>query len=243
VSVTAVERSGEGRSGPADDRPLSEQEYQLLQRLLSDPFSLPIQFKTWLVSYLESSDLNMPLSSVQGLTRMLGITGAGQGTLGLLPPGLVLPHAGKSAPQGALMCDGQVYAKASFPRLYDAIDPNLIIDANQFRVPDLQERIPVGRGTKAGLTQVGQNENMPLGQRGPMHQHSASASGGSHTHTFGREVVDLTPGGTSYNILGGMGTHDVATDAATPAISVTVGPGGTPTDTPAFFVLNFIIIA
>lgn len=61
----------EGTPGPPDQRPLTDQEYQLLQRLLSDPFSIPIEFKTWLVSYIETSGITLPLSSVEGLVSKL----------------------------------------------------------------------------------------------------------------------------------------------------------------------------
>lgn len=71
-----VRTGGPATAGPTDDRPLSDQEYKLLQRLLSDPFSLPLPFKTWLVSYLESSDLSLPMSSVQGLSTAFAALGA-----------------------------------------------------------------------------------------------------------------------------------------------------------------------
>jgi hypothetical protein len=58
---------GAGPSGAVDNRPLNAREDQLLQRLLSDPFSLPMGFKTWLVGYLETSDLSLPMSSIMGL--------------------------------------------------------------------------------------------------------------------------------------------------------------------------------
>jgi hypothetical protein len=61
-----------GSSAPgADDRPLTDNEYQLVQRLFSDPFSFPLSFKTWLVSYLEASDMTLPQSSIEGLTDKL----------------------------------------------------------------------------------------------------------------------------------------------------------------------------
>lgn len=65
-------------AGPiaGDDRPLNAREYQLLQRLLSDPFSLPMSFKTWLVGYLETSDLSLPMSSIMGLPTVVeGVQG------------------------------------------------------------------------------------------------------------------------------------------------------------------------
>jgi hypothetical protein len=65
---TQVSESALGR---IDDRPLTDAEQKLLSRLLSDPFSIPITFKTWMVSYLESSDMTLPISSIQGLSAKL----------------------------------------------------------------------------------------------------------------------------------------------------------------------------
>lgn len=56
---------------PATTENLTERERKQIERLLSDPTQLPMAFKTWLVSYLEASDLTLPLSSVQGLQERL----------------------------------------------------------------------------------------------------------------------------------------------------------------------------
>jgi len=245
---------GEGQVGPADDRPLTDQEYQLLQRLLSDPFSLPIQFKTWLVSYLEVSDISLPMSSISGLTSMLGITGVGSGTLGILPAGLIFPFGGTAAPSSSKMCDGASYSTTAEARLFNAIHYTYGGSGASFNVPDLQERIPVGKGTKAEVNALGANEGKPLGQRGPSHGHTGAAAshshgGGVHAHTVGRDVYSLTPGGTAYSIMQGAGPiHDAGTDnsaatIAAEAPSVTVGPQTGPIDRPAFITVNFIIVS
>jgi len=258
--VSTVDQPGlgsAGGTGAQDQRPLTAQEYQLLQRLLSDPFSLPIQFKTWLVSYLETSDLSLPLGAIQGLTTLLGITGVGGGgTLGTLPAGLILPYGGTAAPTGSKMCDGGAYTRAAEQRLYQAIGTTYgAPDANTFNVPDIQERFPVGRGSKAEVNTLGANEGKPLGQRGPSHGHSGvtashSHGGGVHSHTVGRDVYSLTPGGTAYSIMQGAGPiHDAGTDnsaatIAAEAPAVTVGPqSGAPVDRPGFITVNFIIVA
>ena len=71
-----VRSGGQATAGPTDDRPLTDQEYQLLQRLLSDPFSIPLPFKTWLISFIESSDITLPISSIQGLSTTLSQIGS-----------------------------------------------------------------------------------------------------------------------------------------------------------------------
>jgi microcystin-dependent protein len=223
-------RSAEGRVGPADQRPLTEQEFQLLQRLLSDPFSFPIAYKTWLVSYLETSDLSLPISAIQGLSTILGISSAGQGSLGIFPAGIILPYGGVSAPVGSVMCDGTAYSRTGQKRLYDAIGTAYgAPDGSTFLVPDLQERVPVGRGVLAGHNVLGQSDGLPKGSRGVKHNH------GSHSHIQQRMNFSLTPGSTAYS-LNAAGTIDGPSTS-----TVTIGSGN-PVDGSAYLIINFIII-
>jgi len=67
------EVQAEGGYDERDDRPLSPKEYSLLQRLLSDPTLYPRPMKTWLISYLESSDFSLPFGAVLGLKRALDL--------------------------------------------------------------------------------------------------------------------------------------------------------------------------
>lgn len=54
-----------------DTRPLTDRERQLLTRLLSDPTVYPFTFKDWLIAYLETSDMDLPINTVHGLTDQL----------------------------------------------------------------------------------------------------------------------------------------------------------------------------
>jgi microcystin-dependent protein len=226
-------RSSEGRTGPQDDRPLTPQEYQLLQRLLSDPFSFPIQYKTWLVSYLETSDLSLPISAIQGLQQILGIAGVSSGTLGIFPAGIVLPFAGDFAPVGSKLCDGTMYAQSAESRLFGVIGSKFNLGgepAGYFRVPDIQERVIVGKGALAYLDTVGKTEGLTRGHRGTRHNH------GSHSHIQQRMNFSLTPGSTAYS-LNAVGTIDG------PSTSTVQVGSGEPFDGPAFVTLNYVITA
>jgi len=230
----SIRSAGPGSQlGAQDDRPLTDQEFSLVQRLFSDPFSFPLQFKAWLVSYLESSDMSLPMSSVLGLQSTLGITGAGQGTLGTLPAGLIFPYGGSTAPTGSKLCDGASYSKTLENRLWQEIGYQYggSEASGQFNVPDLRERIPVGKGNIAAHATLGQTEGAALGSRGTRHNH------GSHTHQLGINSDGSTSGG--YTLVG----TDHATDGYGNTLSTQVGPGGTPQDTPAFITLNFIIVS
>lgn len=55
-----------------DSRPLTDQERKQLTRLLSDPTLYPQTFKTWIVPFLEASDMDLPMQVVHGLLEQLG---------------------------------------------------------------------------------------------------------------------------------------------------------------------------
>jgi len=220
--------------GAQDDRPLNEQEFQLLQRLLSDPFSFPLQFKSWLVSYLETSDMSLPMSSVSGLQKTLGITGAGAGTLGTLPAGLIFPYGGSTAPTGSKMCDGAAYPTATEDRLFKAIGYAFGGGGASFNVPDLRERVPVGRGSMAAHDALGDSEGQSLGQRGMAHKHTVLQD------NVGWSSNSYTAGADASSPDGYTPTHELADHNH----NVRVGPQSTPlTDTVAFITINFVIVS
>jgi microcystin-dependent protein len=194
--------------GEGTERPLSDYERALIQRLLSDPFVFPIQFKTWLISFLEGGDITLPKSSVQGLTAALG-TGGGAGILGVLPAGLILPYGGAAAPQGALLCNGAQYSTTGYKRLFDAIGYAYGGSGALFAVPDLRKRAPFGQG--AGFA-VGGSDGLAEASRSPDHSHDinqstnavgnhshggATAGVGDHSHTPPTDLFAATAGGTA----------------------------------------------
>jgi Phage Tail Collar Domain len=124
-----------------DARPLTRQEYELVQRLLSDPFSFPLAYKSWLVSYMETSDLSLPMASILGLKKALNppavtVFAASHTSAA----GLILLSARQALPDGVLLCDGATYPKDDYPELWDAIggtwgEPT----AGSFNVPTLPD--------------------------------------------------------------------------------------------------------
>jgi len=216
---------GPGGVEPVDNRPLNDQEYQLLQRLLSDPLSFPLEFKAWLVSYLETSDLTLPMNAILGLQKTLGITGAGQGTLGIFPAGLILPYGGDAAPTGSYLCNGASYNRTTDARLFKAIGTKYgAVDGSTFQVPDLQGRVPVGVGPNADVASLGTNEGLGPTSRTPRHTHRLPGSGDGSLSTSGGSG-DGTPALTDHE----PNAH-------------TVPESGKSVDAPAFIVLNFIIV-
>jgi microcystin-dependent protein len=215
---------GPGYTGPADTRPLNDQEFQMVQRLFSDPLSFPLEFKAWLVSYLETSDLSLPMNAVLGLQKTLGISGAGQGTLGIFPAGLILPYGGDVAPTGSYVCDGSTYDRTTDARLFNAIGVKYgAPDGNTFNVPDLRGRVPAGKGTHSSVATLGLNDGMALASRTPIHRTSDKGFTNAGVAAGSDENVLVDTGAE-------QGIHHHGPDS------------GTPVDTPAFQVVNFIIV-
>jgi microcystin-dependent protein len=242
VSSVFEERTGQGRLGAPDDRPLTDQEYQLLQRLLGDPFSLPMPFKTWLISYLEASDLSLPFSAVQGLSNVLGLTGAGAGVLGSLPAGLIFPYGGTTPPTGSKLCDGASYSTTTEARLFAAIGYSYGGSGGNFNVPDIRGRIPVMLGQSAETNALGKSDGAAVGVRGPKHTHTVTDP--QHTHgqgalqDVGQGAGSIMPQGVGFNASSAASQFTVVGSAT----GISVGVGGQQ-DTPAFLTVNFIIVS
>jgi microcystin-dependent protein len=92
---------------------------------------------------------------------------------GATPAGVISQYAGTAAPTGYLLCQGQSVSTTTFAALFAAIGYNYGGSGASFNVPNLQNRVPVGRGT---------------GTFG-----SLNATGGAETHTL---TVDQMPSHT-----------------------------------------------
>jgi len=226
-STFATDAAKSSISAQADDaRPLSDQERAMVARLLSDPFSFPLVFKTWLVAFLEGSDLTLPLSSVLGLQDQLGDS-SGR-IFQLLPAGMIFDYGGGVIPANCLPCDGrQLLRDGQYNRLYKAILTTWnvgTVDSLHFCIPDLRDRPTIGVGTANPL---GHTDLIPEASRPAFLEHvhrvidsgisvgvSGSTGGaGSHGHTydkpFNQAFVTGTSGGSltvSGNTFGGTGT-------------------------------------
>jgi hypothetical protein len=112
-----------------DNRNLNDQERELVQKLLADPLSFPIEFKQWLRSYLEASDITLSKGNIHGLQDKhmwwedVGTSGGGPGGGGIQfdtdPQDGDWLHinttgAGGSSGDGmALFADNSIYIKSN----------------------------------------------------------------------------------------------------------------------------------
>lgn len=166
-----------GAPGPEQqDAPLTEAERKLLVRLFSDPTYFPIEFRTWIKTYLESSDIRLPSSAIVG----------GNAPKVNLPAGVILPFAGSVIPSNCLLCQGQSLLRADWDLLFQAIGTTWgAVDGTHFSLPDLRDRALYGVGAVVGLAAT---DGRGLGSRGgPNHKHSfgqTSGGGGDHSHSI-----------------------------------------------------------
>lgn len=65
-----------------------------------------------------------------------------------VPVGTILPYAGAQAPEGYLFCNGAFLSTTdpNYTELYSAIGTAFGSSGNQFRLPDLRGRVPIGAG-------------------------------------------------------------------------------------------------
>jgi microcystin-dependent protein len=138
------------------------------------------------------------------------------------PSGSLLQYAGSTAPLGYLLADGTSYATTLYPGLFAAIGYAYGGAGANFNVPDLRGRVAVGMGTHTDVDALGENDGSALADRRPRHKHTVSPS----------TVVPST----SANTAGGTGNWPAA------EVALTVGPQtNSPTDAPAYLVVNYII--
>lgn len=107
--------------------------------------------------------------------------------------GMILPNVlADISNLNVLECDGSSYLRVDYPELYAAIAPAYIIDANNFRVPDLSDRVPLGAtitnpiGTQGGESDVTLNVNQL-----PAHLHTTQP----HDHTYVGTIPAVETGG------------------------------------------------
>jgi microcystin-dependent protein len=126
---------------------------------------------------------------------------------GLIPPGLVSPFAGSTAPVGWLFCDGAAISRTTYAALFAVIASTYGAGdgTTTFNLPDLRGRVAAGRDDMGGISAnrltagsaAGLNGTV-LGGAGGDQQHQLTvAQMPSHTH--GLHAVNGAQGGTGAN--------------------------------------------
>lgn len=121
-------------------------------------------------------------------------------------PGVIVPFAGTVAPNGWLLCHGQLVSSSTYSLLFSTIghtynggvDPG----GGSFRLPDLRGRSPFGKDDMGG-TDAGRMANNTLGGTGGVERANITLNEmPSHTHggTTGNDSVDHSHAGTTNDI-------------------------------------------
>jgi microcystin-dependent protein len=131
------------------------------------------------------------------------------------PAGMISQFAGSSAPTGWLLCEGQAVSRTTFAALFSTIGTTYGSGdgSTTFNVPNLQNRVPVGKGPDTefdALGEVGGAKTVTLdATQMPSHNHTGTTSSdGAHTHTFsgttstdGSHQHTTARGGTAAQLL------------------------------------------
>jgi microcystin-dependent protein len=106
----------------------------------------------------------------------------------IVPCGSIVNYSGDSSPNGWLICDGSEISKTTYSNLFSVIGTKYgsAADINNFKLPDLGERLPIGykSGTN-NLGNTGGSNSITLNTtQMPSHTHTGTSDeSGSHTHT------------------------------------------------------------
>lgn len=175
----------------------------------------------------------------------------------LSPVGHIATYGGDFAPQGWLLCDGASVVRENYPMLYDVIGTKYgAVDASHFNVPDLRQRVAVGKGDtdpyKTLGAKGGQTDTVLVAHNHP-HTHTINADG-YHSHTVAGDggeriivtywgandiITPVNPGSgdvvASHIDAGGVHSHGASSDATW------AGGSGFGTNLQPYIIINFII--
>jgi hypothetical protein len=128
-----------------ENRPLSPQELTMQQRMFADPLSMPMIFKSWLISWLEISNVQFPMSTIIGLMSTLGLEPGMTGASSILNTGSAFLYAGSDTPVGTLPCDGSLLDVASHQALFNVIQYTFGGSGASFNLPNWAGPFPNSR--------------------------------------------------------------------------------------------------
>lgn len=163
-----------------------------------------------------------------------------------VPIGGIVQFGGSSAPSNWVLCDGSAISRTTYADLFTALSTTYGSGDGSatFNVPDLRGRMAVGKGTHADVDALGDNDGASLANRSPKHQHTVYDPGHLHSVSY---YTSNNVGALGQPMLGYDTTIESRnTQSTTTGIKVNpqqTSTSSSPTDTPAYVVVNYIIRA
>lgn len=158
-------------------------------------------------------------------------------TENFIPTGSVISFAGTTAPQGWLMCDGQIISRSEYKKLYEVIgrtytpvNHNPPLGESLFCVPDMRGRTSVGIDGNASRVTTGNT----LGMSGGEEKHQITVDE-LPEHNHGLRSTTAGMAGPAQMFYGPV--HSTLDEKPTES----TGKGHAHNNMPPYLVLNYII--
>lgn len=179
----------------------------------------------------------------------------------IMPYGTIVQTARLEAPLGWLLCQGQAISRTTYSGLFSAIGTAYGSGdgSTTFNIPNLQNRVPVGKGADAEFNTLGEtggNKTHVLTiDEMPSHTHTQNAHNHTqdpHQHNIQYYSPSPVPTGVSDNgwvhpvrnspyASGGVITNTTATNQSTVATNQNTGGGLAHNNLQPYIVLNYMI--
>jgi len=125
-----------------------------------------------------------------------------------LPTGAISQFAGSTAPTGYLLCEGQSVSTTTYSALFDVIGYTYGGSGASFNIPNLQNKIPVGKGADTEFNALGlsggSKTNTLTTANMAAHTHSGTTAAETQEHTHsgstGTVSADHSHSGTTNDI-------------------------------------------
>ena len=140
-----------------------------------------------------------------------------------MPIGSIIALATNGIPDGVLVCDGTSYTRVDYPQLFDVLDPQFIIDADNFITPDLTGRFLLADENGRSLGDVGGEEEHAL----------TITEMPAHSHDYMSAVASVAT----------VVVPDEPSAVSTPSTTSPQGGGNAHNNMPPFYVVKYGIVA